>query len=73
MKKHPDDYIVQNIIFKRANRQGMGITELAKRIGVSKSQINNWKRNQSQIRMEDAEKCFEALNEQAVERGYLIF
>ncbi len=73
MKKHPDDYIVQNIIFHRANRQGMGVTELANRIGVNKSNVNNWKRNVSQIPMKYAEKCFEALNEQAVERGYLIF
>ena len=73
MKKHPDDYIVQNIIFKRANRQGMGVTELARRIGVPVYKVNNWKHNSGQMPMEDAEKCFEALNEQAVERGYLIF
>lgn len=68
-----DRYMIQDLVFQRADRQGIKMADLARRIGTTRQQINNWRRHNSQMRMEYAEKCFEALNEHAKEHKILIY
>lgn len=68
-----DRYMIQDLVFTRADRQGIRMTDLARRIGTTPQQINNWRRHNSQMRMEYAEKCFEALNEHARENKIIIY
>lgn len=72
-RKNDDYYIIQDIVLKRADRQGIKTSELAEMIGTYPQMVNNWRHHHSQMSMQYAERCFEALNEHAKKLGFMVY